>query len=138
LLVRAASSFINNEGEEIMQGEIERDKWRAYLDAFSKRNGGRTAHVEVISSDLGAQEAADRLPFEGITFEDKGSLAPSVEIILGATASRHLTHTITGVRRIVPKLDEQGREDALEIEAADGAKTIIHFETLTALPETTS
>ena len=121
-----------------MQGEIRRDEWRAYLDGFSERNVGRTAHVEVIGSDLGAQEAAEMMPLEGVTFEDKGSLAPSVEIMLGATAERHLTHTVTGVRHIVPKAGEGGREDALEIEAADGTKTIIVFETLPALPETTS
>jgi hypothetical protein len=121
---------------KIMQGEIERDEWREYLDGFGKRNGGRAAHVEVISIDLGAQELAEKLPLEGVTFEDKGSLAPSVEILLGTTATRHLTHTLTGVQRIVPKVGADGREDALEIESADGTKTIILFETLPALPET--
>jgi hypothetical protein len=120
-----------------MQGEIRQDEWQAYLEGFSKRNGGRAAHVEVIGADLGAQELAERLPLEGITFEDKGSLAPSVEIFLGAATERHLTHTITGVRLIAPKVGADGREDALEIEASDGTKTIIVFEPLQALPETT-
>jgi hypothetical protein len=121
-----------------MQGEIRRDEWRSYLDGFSKRNVGRAARVEVIGGDLGAQEAADRLPLGGVTFDDKGSLAPSVEIMLGEAAERHLTHTVTDVRRVVPKPGAGGRDDALEIEAADGTKTIIVFETLEALPETTS
>ncbi len=124
-----------------MQGEIERDRWQAYLDDFSKRNAGRVARVEVMSEDVGAQEAAEMLPLEGVTFERKGSAAPAVEIMLGGAGSgdaRHLTHTVTGVRRIVPKAGADGREDALEIEAGDGSKTILVFETLPALPETTS
>ena len=81
------------------------------------------------------------LPFEGISFESKGSLAPSVEIMFsgtGAADSRHLTHTVTEARRIVPKLGADGREDALEIEARDGMRTILVFETLPELPEATS
>lgn len=72
------------------------------------------------------------LPFEGITLETKGSLAASVEIMLGGTGpadSRNLTHTVTQVRRIVPKIGADEREDALEIEAKDGAKTILIFRT---------
>ena len=124
-----------------MQGEIERERWQDYLDEFSKRNQGRAARVEVMSEDLGAQEAAEMLPFEGITFESKGSLAPSVEIMLGGTGaadSRHMAHTVIEARRIVPKTGADGREDALEIEAGDGTRTILVFETLPALPEASS
>jgi hypothetical protein len=124
-----------------MQGEIERDGWQSYLNDFSKRNAGRAARLEVISEELGTQSEVELLPLEGITFESKGSLAASVEIMLGGASAadmRHLTHTVTQVRRIFPKLGADGREDALEIEAEDGAKTILIFETLAALPETTS
>jgi len=79
------------------------------------------------------------LPFNGITLETKGSLASSVEIMLGGTGAvdnRKLTHTVTQVRRIVPKTGSDGREDALEIEAGEGAKTIIIFKTLPELLET--
>ena len=124
-----------------MQDGIKRDRWQDYLDEFSKRNRGRASRVEVLSEDLGAQEAAEMLPFEGISFESRGSAAPAVEIMLGGTGaadSRHLTHTITEARRIAPKLGADGREDALEIEARDGTRTILVFETLPALPEATS
>ena len=80
------------------------------------------------------------LPFAGITLDNKGSLASSVEIMLGGTGladKRNLTHTINQVRRIVPKKGGDGREDALEIEAKDGAKTILIFKTPLELPETT-
>ena len=79
------------------------------------------------------------LPFEGITLETKGALASSVEIMLGGTGSadkRNLTHTVTQVRRIVPEIGADGREDALEIETDDGAKAILIFKTPPELPET--
>jgi len=122
-----------------MQGEIQQEQWQAYLDGFSKRNSGRTADLQILSEELGTQEEAEMLPFEGITLETKGSHASSVEIMLGGTGSadnRNLTHTVTQVRRIVPKMAVDGREDALEIEATNGAKAILIFKALPALPET--
>ena len=122
-----------------MQGEIQQEQWQTYLDGFSKRNSGRMADLQILSDELGTQEEAEMLSFEGITFETKGSLASSVEIMLGGTGSadnRNLTHTVTQVRRIVPKTGVDGREDALEIEARDGAKTILIFKALQQLPET--
>ena len=122
-----------------MQGEIQQEQWQTYLDDFSKRNLGRTADLQVLSEELGTQEEAEMLAFEGITLETKGSLASSVEIMLGGTGSadnRNLTHTITQVRRIVPKTGVDGRDDALEIEARDGAKTMLIFKTLQQLPQT--
>ena len=121
-----------------MQGEIQQEQWQAYLEGFSKRNSGRMADLQILSDELGTQEEAEMLPFEGITLETKGSLASSVEIMLGGTGSadnRNLTHTVTQVRRIVPKTGVDGREDALEIEAGDGAKTILIFKTPPELPE---
>ena len=118
-----------------MHGEIQQEQWQAYLDDFSKRNSGRLADLQVLSEELGTQEEAVTLPFEGITLETKGSLAASVEIMLGGTGPadrRNLTHTVTQVKRIVPKTGVDGREDALEIEAEDGAKTLLIFK---AAPE---
>jgi len=121
-----------------MQGEIQQEQWQAYLDGFSKRNSGRMADLQILSDELGTQEEAEMLPFEGITLDTKGFLASSVEIMLGGTGSadkRNLTHTVTRIRRIVPKTGRDGREEALEIEARDGAKTILIFKTPLKLPE---
>ena len=121
-----------------MKGEIPQDQWQTYLDDFSKRNSGRPADLEVLSEELGTQEEAAMLPFEGITLETKGSMASSVEIMLGgkgAADNRNVTHTVTQVRLIVPKIGTDGREDALEIEAEDGTKIILVFRALPELAE---
>jgi hypothetical protein len=61
--------------------------WQAYLDGFSKRNYGRMADLQVLSDDLGTQQEAETLSFEGITFDTKGSLASGVAIMVGGTGS---------------------------------------------------
>jgi hypothetical protein len=124
-----------------MQGEIPKEQWQAYLDEFSKRNSGRMANLQVLSEELGTQEEAEMLPFEGVTLETKGSLAASVEIMLGgkgAADDRNLTHTVSQVRSIALKRGADGREDALEIEAGDGTKVILIFKALVELPATAS
>ncbi len=78
------------------------------------------------------------LALEGVTFESNRSDASGIEIMLGGTSAadmRHLTHTVTQVRRIVPKKGVDGREDALEIESEDGTKTILIFKQLAELAE---
>jgi hypothetical protein len=124
-----------------MQGEIQQEQWQAYLDDFSKRNSGRMADLQIISEEVGTQREAEMLTFEGITLETKGSLASSIEVMLGSGGSaddRNLTHTITQVRRIMPKIGADGREDALEIEAGDGANIILVFKALPELAEAAS
>lgn len=124
-----------------MKGEIPRDQWQTYLEEFSKRNSGRPVNLEVLSEELGDQEEAQMLPLEGITLETKGSEAASVEIMLGGTGAaddRNLTHTVSKVRLIVPKVGTDGREEALEIEAEDGTKIILVFKALPELAEAAS
>jgi len=123
-----------------MYGEILRQEWPAYLNGFSKRNSGRVVDLQLLSEELGTQNEAEKFTFHGITLETKGALAHSVEIMLGGSGTdhRHLTHTVNEVRRIVPKAGADGREDALEIEATDGAKIILVFKSLPELPITAS
>jgi hypothetical protein len=119
-----------------MQGEIERNQWKTFLDEFSKRNQLRPTRLEVIGEEIGAQEEERHLPFVGISFEAKGAASGSVEIILGGESAadpRHVTHTILNVERIVPIVGIKGLEDGLGIEDTGGVKTLLSFETLLEL-----
>ena len=127
--------------EGIMQGEIERSQWKIFLDEFSKRNQLRPTRLEIIGEDIGAQEEERLLPFVGISFENKGSASGSVEIILGGETvaeQRQLTHTVTNVQRIVPLTGTGTLEDGLGVEDKGGVKTLLRFETLREIPDTTS
>jgi len=123
-----------------MSGFIERNQWKTFLDQFSKRNQLRATRLEVIG-DIGAQEEEKFLPLIGVSFETKGDASGSVEIILGgetAADPRHLTHTVSNVARITPLIGATSLEDGLGIEDKDGVKTLLRFEELPELEETSS
>jgi hypothetical protein len=123
-----------------MSGFIERDQWKSFLDEFSKRNQLRATRLEVVG-ELGDQEEEEYLPLVGVSFEDKGSAAGSVEVILGGESTadeRHLEHTISKVQRIAPLVGVTGFEDGLGFEDQEGGKTLLLFEKLLELPEETS
>jgi hypothetical protein len=117
-----------------MQNEIKRENWTEYFKGFSKRNQGRSTKLEVFGK-IGAQREERYLPLAGMSVEDSGKDAPRVEIMLGGGGDdlRHLTHTITRVNRVMRKLGAEGRDEAIEIEDAGGAKTVLQFEALTEL-----
>jgi Family of unknown function (DUF5335) len=123
-----------------MPGFIERSQWKTFLEEFSKRNQLRPTRLEVIG-EIGAQEEEQFLPLIGVSFETKGDAAGSVEVILGgetAEEPRHLTHTISKVERIAPLIGTTTVEDGLGFEDKEGGKTLLRFEILPELPETTS
>jgi len=123
-----------------MAGFIDRNQWKTFLDEFSKRNELRPTRLEVFG-EIGAQEEEEFLPLLGVSLETKGNAAGSVEVILGgetAKEPRHLTHTISNVERIAPLVGTTTLEDGLGFEDKDGGKTLLRFETLLELPETTS
>lgn len=126
-----------------MKSEIERNQWAAYLNDFSRRNEGRPARVEVVGEEIGAHEAGRHLPLVGVSFEAKGSEEGDVVITFaGQTTAdaRHFTRRIDSVTSVVPLPGEgEGEQDeALEVESADGTRTILVFEKLPALPPANS
>ena len=120
---------------KVMPGEIERGEWVSFFGDFSKRNQSRATRLETFS-DLGAQEEEQNLPLNGVSVEETGADAPRIEIMLGGVSpsdERHLTHTIERAARVITKTSADGQDEALEIEDADGIKTLLRFESLPKL-----
>ena len=118
-----------------MSAEIERAAWSGYFKEFSKRNASRPTRLEIFG-ELGAQQTEHGLSFSGIALEERGHDAPKLEIMLGGdtAADRHLTHTITHITRITPKLAADGRDEVLEVQDAAGSRTLLSFTVLPELP----
>lgn len=108
--------------------EISRPQWDAFINKFSRQNQGRLTRLELFG-ELGAQEFEQHLPLNGVTLDASGSAAPRLAIMLG-DGTRHLTHTVTDVARLLPKCAADGVDEALEIESANGEKTLLRFEAL--------
>lgn len=114
--------------------EITAQEWRPFFDVFSKQHPGTTATVEVIGSDVGAQEEARKLPFVGISLDAKGSERGSITVMLGTEPDDHVEHLIEHPVHVWLLTGDDGESDALEIEAADSTKTIVQLQPLPALP----
>ena len=114
--------------------EIPRDEWSAFFDSFSRQHEGWLATVEVFGDDLGAQVEARELRLEGITADLKGSNEDAISIMVGETPDDHVTHTITAPSHVRLEQTQEGANEALQIESASGATTLLRFRSA-VLPE---
>ncbi len=105
--------------------EIARDKWKTFLNTFSRQHEGWLSTLEVFGSDIGAQREARDLPLGGIGLTDDN--AQEIAISLGATAADHVTHAISQPTRMWLEQTSQGANAALVIESADDVKTLLRF-----------
>jgi hypothetical protein len=107
--------------------EIPRDKWKSFLDGFSRQHEGWLATLEVLATDIGAQQEARDLPLGGITATSRESAPETIAISLGQTPEDHVTHTITEPTRVWLEQNSEGANAAQEIESADEVKTLLRF-----------
>jgi len=98
---------------------LPQDQWAVELAAFTKRNAGRRAALEVDDPELGAQAQEHDYPFLGAAYDHHDR---RVEIMLGdfAGVGRHLTRGIANVTAIDLLQDEQGRDWILRIVHGNG------------------
>jgi hypothetical protein len=115
-----------------MNQKLDHVDWVNYFNEFTKRNQSRPTKLEVFG-EAGAQEQERGLPFSGISIEQRdGHLG--VEIMLGdVSGARHLTHIVSNIHQITPKIGLDGRDEALEIVNAEGETSLLRFEPQTML-----
>ena len=96
--------------------EIPRSEWISFFDSFSNRHRGWLITMEIMSADLGDQVEVRDLPLEGITPELRGE-NDEFEITVGDEKDRHLSKTIFGAHNVWLKQNDEGADEALEIDA---------------------
>jgi hypothetical protein len=114
--------------------EVPREAWLSTLDEFTRLHEGWLVSLDVLKADLGAQSAIEELPLLGISadrLEHDGTIAISV----ARSGSEHLTHFVQAVTRMYREQRPDGADVALQLESADGTRTIIRFR-VAAAPET--
>ncbi|MGH9905777.1 MAG: DUF5335 family protein [Pyrinomonadaceae bacterium] len=114
--------------------EITQEDWPTFFNRFSRQHEGWLATLEVFGAEFGAQRQARELPFEGISLTSQQSGAETITVNLGKTSDDHLSHTIGVPTRVWLQQTSEGANAALEIESADGAKTLLRFRSA-LLPE---
>lgn len=111
-----------------MNDNIDRSVWTNYFNEFTRRNQSRLTQLEVFGEN-GAQREERGLPFAGISLGG-GNGNPEIEIMFGepdTNEARRLTHVITSVEEITPKLGLDGRDEALQIISA-GETCLLSFD----------
>ncbi len=101
-------------------------EWAERLEEFTRRNATRTATLEVIDPDLGAQIEERGFPFVGASFDPRDG---RVQIMLGAMElkGRHLTRCIAGVTAVQVLRDRSGRDLLLRVAHGRG-QTLLTME----------
>jgi uncharacterized protein DUF5335 len=107
--------------------EIPERQWRAFFDSFSLQHKGWLVSIEVLSPDIGAQVEARDIPLAGITASEDSQSGETIEIIVGQTADKHLSHTITRPDYVAIKQTDEGADEALEVRSEDGTITLVRF-----------
>jgi len=112
--------------------EIPRREWMSFFDGFSGEHQQWPTTVETISGDIGDQPEVEGEPLVGISFDPKGSSSGAIEVMVGVRPDNHLTHTITDPTQVWLRDTVEAGDEALEVESADGSKTLIRFGAGTA------
>jgi Family of unknown function (DUF5335) len=114
--------------------EIPRGEWLSFLDSFSRQHEGWPVTLEVPEGQGGSEVEAENLKLEGITrehWEDHDRIS----IALGQAPHDHLTHFVSDPIRVSFLETKDGGHAGLQIEAADGGRTVVRFRG-PAKPET--
>jgi uncharacterized protein DUF5335 len=107
-------------------GEIHLDRWVPFLAQFTRENRGAHARLEIVGpdNDIGYQVQTDDRPFDGVSSDIKDR-EREVWIAFGSAPENHLSHGIPNAVaiRVLPPSERSGA--VLEVESADGTRTIL-------------
>ena len=106
--------------------DIPPEQWIKFFDDFSRSHEGWIVTLEVLGSDIGDQEEANNLPLVGISADVKAR-KNQIEIIVGGRPDAHVTRFIERPKHIWVKEPTLPGDEAIEVEAEDGIKTILNF-----------
>ncbi len=113
--------------------EIDKATWPVFFDELSRQNEGAMASIETVGVDVGDQETAT-LPFQGVSFDAKGSDAGAIIIMLGTEGDDHLERIITAPKAVYLKPAGEAGPTVLEIQVEDEATVLLHLAPALALP----
>lgn len=114
--------------------EIPREAWAQTLNEFTAIHEGWLVSVDVLDPAIGAQPEINNLPLLGVSAE-RVDRDGTITISAARSATEHITRTIHAAIRVHIERREDGADLALQIESADGTKTILRFRAA-VLPET--
>ena len=112
--------------------EVPPDERRKFFEQLSGELGAYDVTIEVLSEEYGDDYEAEKLPLAYLAYDKDDDFIVAV----GGQDRRYpqLHHIINHPRRILVDTPSSDVPWAIEVEAADGSRTIVTFYYLTALP----
>ncbi|HLK34332.1 MAG TPA: DUF5335 family protein [Terriglobales bacterium] len=120
------ASAVAGSGPQHQSREIPRGEWLSFLDGFSRQHERWLVSMEVEGRGSVTGVEAENLQLEGITPEHSEG-HDRISIALGRSPDDHLTHFVSDPKRLLFLEGGSGGHGGLEIEAADGSRTVIRF-----------
>lgn len=102
--------------------EIPRARWSAFFDELNRRHGGHLCTLAVDSPELARTTTLRPLLLAGI---EPGTGAP-LRVVLADWFGGSYAHAVTVPRRVLLERSEDGVDETLAIDGADG-RTIMRF-----------
>jgi hypothetical protein len=103
---------------------IEQARWGEFLAELTRQADGYAVTVELLAEDLGYQVEVRRARLAELAFDPREGIAVAVSDPGGH--EELLRHVVAGPARL-EATDEPGVPGALQIEAADGSRTLVRF-----------
>ena len=105
--------------------EIPRDTWKRFFSRFSEDHETQFVAVEVMGRDIGAQVEGRSLLLSGISPSDPD--AETLALMFDSVDGEHLTHMVNRPTHVWVQRAADHTDEALEIESADGTRTLLRF-----------
>jgi hypothetical protein len=105
--------------------EIPREGWDQFFSRFSNDHETQFVAVEVMGSDIGAQVEGRSLLLSGISRADEDN--QSLALMFDSVNGEHMTHMVNRPTRVWVQRASDNTDEALEIESADGTRTLVRL-----------
>lgn len=105
--------------------EIPRDAWNQFFTRFSQDHETQFVAVEVMGHDIGAQVEGQTLLLSGISEADDAG--ESLALMFDSVNGDHLTHMVNKPTHVWLQQAPDNTDETLEIESADGTRTLVRF-----------
>lgn len=105
--------------------EIPQTRWTRFLDSLSRVHRGSIVTLQVLDESIGVQTEVRERALSGVFAEH--SAGARISIVLG-NEKWHLAHAVEQPTHLWLEQTNEGADQALEIDSADGRRTLLTFK----------
>ena len=115
---------------EGLVGEVPKGEWATFLAGLSAHYQNSPVQICVETDDGTVHQVSNRLPLIGMEPEIEPDGVRAIGVVVGEASGghpAHLLHRALQPNRILLQVNPEGYARLLDIEQADGSRTLVHF-----------